>query len=503
MSALPRGDASRAVEYAQRAADEASGLFAYEDAVAHLTRALAALDQHCPADPLRRTRLLLELGHAQRRSGRMPEARERFMEAVEGARDLGDPVLVAQAVLGYGGGYFESAFIDETMVALLEEAIAGLPEEDSVVRLELLSRLAKALYYSEEDTEALRAELSSEAIAMAERLDDPHALLVALEGRHFALTSPENLEERLATARRIIELAAEQGDRERDLLGRYFLISDLVEADDMEAADAELAEYGRLAEQARLPLHLWYHARYVAMRALLDGRLGDAAEVSQRAFELGHPVEPRTATMHFGAQMWLLSFMQGGLADLEDAVRGFVAEYPRVAAWRIGLVTVLLAQGRPADAEEKFREFTESGFDAIPRDAIWSATAAITAEVIASGLGDPADARRLYEKLRPFADRNAVTGETIISLGPLSLYAGQMALAMGDPDDAVGLLEDALERCARMGARPFEARAAGALAAALQARGGEGDLGRAGELAARAEAIAEELGQGAPEAAAA
>ena len=493
MSALPRGDANRAVKYAERAAFEAAELFAYEDAVSHLSRALAALDEHFTGDSERRAVLLLALGHAQRRSGRMPEARERFMEAVEVARALDDPQLLAEAVLGYGGGYFESAFIDETMVALLEEALAAIPEDDSVVRLELLSRLAKALYYSEEDTEALRARLSSEAIAMAERLEDPRAVLIALEGRHFALTSPENLDERLATARRIIELAAEQGDVERDLLGRYFLISDLVEADDMEAVDRELEEYGRLAAQARLPLHLWYHARYTAMRALLEGRLADAAAMSQRAYELGLPVEPRTATMHFGAQMWLLNHLQGGLAELEDAVRGFVAEYPRVAAWRTGLVTVLLAQGRVEDAQEAFAEFTDSGFEAIPRDAIWSATSAIAAEIVAAGLGDADDARRLYEMLSPFADRNAVTGEVIISLGPISLYAGQLALAMGEVDVAVDHLEDALERCARMGALPFEARAAGVLAGALQARGAAGDAKRAGEMAARAEAIVAQL----------
>ena len=338
---------------------------------------------------------------------------------------------------------------------------------------------------------------------MAERLGGSRAMLVALEGRHFALARPENLEERLEIARRIIALADEAGDRERDLLGRYFLIADLVEADEMEAAGREIEVYGRMAEEARLPLHRWYHARFRAMQALLEGRLDEAAGLAQRAFELGHPVEPRTATMHFGAQQWLLGNLRGQLAGLEEAVRAFVADYPRVAAWRVGLVTVLLAQGRVDEAEEAFREFTESGFENVPRDAIWSMTMGICAEVLSAGVGTPEDARALYRLVAPYADRNAVTGEVILCGGPMALYAGIGALIAGEVETAIAHLEDALERSARMGARPFEGAAAQALAQALAARGADGDAERAAELGARAESLAGALAGQSPEAAAA
>ncbi|HEX6459566.1 MAG TPA: AAA family ATPase [Thermoleophilaceae bacterium] len=469
MWALPRGDAAHAIDFAARTAEESTAMLAYEDAAAHLARALSALDEHIPDDTRRRARLLLDLGHAQRRSGRMPEARETFMSAVEAARELGDATLLAQAVLGYGGGFFESAYVDETMVALLEEAIAAIPAADSVLRLELLSRLAKALYYSEhESDEPRRIELSSEAIAMAERLDDPRGVLVALEGRHFALTQPENLEERVTIARRIIELAGECADRERELLGRYFLISDLVEADRLEEADTEIAEYGRLAEEAKLPLHLWYSARFRAMRALLCGRFDKASALAQEAFELGSPVEPRTAAMHFGAQLWLLNYLQGTLEPLEDAVRGFVAEYPRVPAWKMGLTFLLLASGRRAEAAEIFQPFRDERFRNIPRDAIWSVTTVFAAELVVAGLGDEDDAAALYDLLAPYADRNAVTGETIFCAGPMSLYVGRLELFRGNAAAAVKQLEDAVERCRRVGAHPFEQLARASLEEAIE-----------------------------------
>jgi len=304
---------------------------------------------------------------------------------------------------------------------------------------------------------------------MAERIGDERAVLVALEGRHFALTSPENLDERLATARRTIELAAQVGDRERDLLGRYFLIADLVEADRMEEADREIALYGRLAEEARLPLHRWYHARFLAMRALLRGRLDEGAALAERAFELGKPVEPRTATMHFGTQIWLLRWLRGELAEMEGPVREFVAQYPRVPAWRAGLANVLLAQGRRDDAREVFREFTASGFRNIPRDAIWTLTAALAADLVVAGLGDENDARTLYELMLPYADRNAVTGEVIMCAGPLALYVGRLALVLGESATAAALLRGARERALRMEAAGFAAMAEQALAQAVSA----------------------------------
>jgi ATP/maltotriose-dependent transcriptional regulator MalT len=193
--------------------------------------------------------------------------------------------------------------------------------------------------------------------------------------------------------------------------------------------------------------------------------------------------------MHYGAQTWLMSHMRDELAPLEPAVRDFVASYPRVAAWRCGLAILLAKGGRTEEAMELYREFAESSFQSIPRDAIWSTTCGLAAELVTM-LGDATDARALYELIRPYSDRNAVTGEVIFCSGPMSLYVGVMALYAGEVDAAVGELENALERCRRMDAVPFEARAAEALAAALAARG---ETERAHELEVRAQSLAAQL----------
>jgi DNA-binding SARP family transcriptional activator len=496
LSALPRGDAARAVAEARRAATEATDLLAYEDAAEYLRGAAAALDRQESADSAQRLAVLLDLTDAERRAGRMPEARAAALEAVALARRLGDADALARATLGYGGAGFESAFVDDTMVALLEEALTAVGPADCVLRVELLSRLAKALHYAQHpQAEAQRDELSAAALATATRLADPRAVLVALEGRHFALCGPDNLEERIDAAERTIALAHELGDVERDLLGRYFLIADLVEAGQMERADAAISEYGARADESRSALHRWYHARFQAMRALLAGSFDDAARRAQEAAALGTAVEPRTAQMHFGTQMWVLHRELGRLGELEDAVRGFVAAYPAVPAWRCGLAWVLLAQDRRDEAERVFAEFAEARFANIPRDAIWSMTVALAAELATAGLCDRGGVAALHALMRPYAGRNAVTGEAIVSNGPMALYLGMTALSLGERAEAIGHLEAAVASAARMGARPFELRGRLLLARALDEHG---DRARAAPMAAEAEAERRRLGSARP-----
>jgi hypothetical protein len=204
------------------------------------------------------------------------------------------------------------------------------------------------------------------------------------------------------------------------------------------------------------------------MRALLSGELDEAERLIREAYELGSQVEPKTATMHFGTQMWMLERERGGLAGLEEPVRGFVAEYPAVPAWRLGLTWVLLEQGRREMAAEVFEEFTHARFRNIPEDAIWTLTITLAAELAATGLADDAALRDLRDLIAPYADRNAVSGEAIICGGPMALPLGMVELKLGEADRAARLLEEAASRARAIGAAPFERHARSLLE---QARG--------------------------------
>ena len=129
----PGRDASRAIDYSARAGERAMAQTAYDEAAAHFRRALDTLVSTGRNDPARRCDLLLTLGAARTRSGDMAAGRSTYLEAAALARQLGLGDRLASAAIGYAGvtGYHFSGRRDETLVALLEEALAALPPGDS------------------------------------------------------------------------------------------------------------------------------------------------------------------------------------------------------------------------------------------------------------------------------------------------------------------------------------------------------------------------------------
>jgi hypothetical protein len=147
-------------------------------------------------DPILRCDLQLALGDAQSRAGGRAAAQAAFMQAARRARDLGATHYLARAALGYGSGGVQTGLVDERLIALLEEALAALGDEESALRVRLLGRLAMELYWS--DARQRRVSLSGEAVELGRRVGDAAALAFALSARHLAYWEPENVAERLA-----------------------------------------------------------------------------------------------------------------------------------------------------------------------------------------------------------------------------------------------------------------------------------------------------------------
>jgi predicted ATPase len=100
--AAPGGDVEKAVDYATRAAERATSLVAYEEAVLYYSLALQAIDLKMPADETRRCDLLITLGEATRFAGDADAAAEILWKSAELARKLGAAELLARAALGLG-----------------------------------------------------------------------------------------------------------------------------------------------------------------------------------------------------------------------------------------------------------------------------------------------------------------------------------------------------------------------------------------------------------------
>src|SRR4029077_12330156 len=139
---------------------------AFEKAAKYYEQALATLPRDRDSDPLR-CDLMIALSDAQRRAGDT-DYRWAMTEAVTIARSLGDSRRLAMAVLVSarpGGTMANGTVVDRELIALFEEALAGLRDgDDDVLRAKILAQLSAELLYTGEFDR--RHRLSGEAVAI-------------------------------------------------------------------------------------------------------------------------------------------------------------------------------------------------------------------------------------------------------------------------------------------------------------------------------------------------
>ncbi len=224
-------------------------------------------------------------------AGDLDRARERFNEAATTARAVEDAELLAKAVLGIGTGpvAWEVPQASDDQVALVADALARLPEDETRLRSMLLARLSVAAATPETlDLARIRAE---QAIALAEGLGDPALVGQALAALNDALAGPTHTMTRRDNADTIVELAMTAGDRALALLGYRFLVVADLELGDVAAVDRDIAAFSRIADSMRQPLVGWYVPLFRGMRAHLAGNLDEAehfhSEVAAAALATG------------------------------------------------------------------------------------------------------------------------------------------------------------------------------------------------------------------------
>ncbi|MGH7821805.1 MAG: hypothetical protein ACREQ9_18740, partial [Candidatus Binatia bacterium] len=501
------GGRRKAGEYARRAADHALHSLAYQEASDQYELVLGLLEDEDASDERLRCELLLALGEARSKAGEAAEARESFLAAADAARRLGarhsDGLLApgsgeaaslfARAALGLGGIWLVTGIgvVDEPLRDLLEEALAALPEEDGALRARVLARLATELRWSDADDR--RDTLSRSAVEVAPRLRDASTLGYALIGRYWALWGPDNVEERRATATEVVALGVAAADDTMALAGHTWRIAAALELGDVEAVDRDFEEVRRLAEKTRQPYYRWWSLSLEVMRALSCGRLDTAERLATETLAVGQEVQAGDAVPGYGVQMATLRREQGRLAEVEESLAAFIAEYPGIAAWRCALAYSYAEVGGAAAARSELERLAVEDFRDIPRDQQWLTAIALIGEV-AAFLGDARRAGLCYELLLPYRDRNIVLGSATAFYGSVAHFLGVLAAFLSKPADAARHFETALAMNARMGARPFFARTQFEYARMLLASGRAGDPEKARVLLEEARATARRLG---------
>jgi DNA-binding NarL/FixJ family response regulator len=494
-AALPGGDPRKAADYAQRAAERADQLFAYEEAARYSRLALQALEaKGASDDPARRCRLLIALGEALVKTGENLQAADVLQHAAASAKALGVSEEFARAALAFEEATWRPGIPGDAAAQLLRDALAGLAEEDSILRARVLSSLARALDYSGAPDEAMA--VHPQALAMARRLGDAGTIAAALRAVATARWLPQEFATRVRTTREAEHLAERIGDREGVLQAASWRLFDLMELGDLNARAREFEAYTKLADEVRQPFYQYIAVSSRAMMALFEGRLDESERLARGALELGSRMPGLDAEGVYGLQMFSVRREQGRLRELAPMVAYFVQHTAAAATWRPGLALVYTELGLAAEARAEFDRVAANGFESVPKDARWVTCITYLAEVCAF-LGDAERAAALYTELAPFEGRNLIAPPNVACFGSASRHLGMLAAAMKRWPDAERHFEAGLAMNARQHARPWLAHTQHQYAAMLLARDAGGDRERAASLLDEALAAAREIGMAA------
>ena len=493
-AALPLADREEAVAWASRAGRVALQRLAYPEAVAHCERALKLAEEGPSAAPDRLARLTLDLARSRWRAGDELRAFETYERAGALASAVGDVITLADAAIGAtSAGRMAGVDVRDQYVALLEKALAALPELETRRRALVVARLAWASRSDEE-----RRRLTAQALELAEEIEDDDAILSALFAAHMACDPLTELDERLAVATRMVELASPLRPRESGAplpagwtveAGRL-RYRDLLATGRLGEAEEESRRLLEHAERERHPTYLLIAELQQADGLLWRGRFDQAEERRRNALAALGPVASSAASQMAFAQMLVLRALQGRLAELDPIFDRFAEESFGALAWRCGRTWARFRRGRRVEAQRGLEALEPEAFRHL--EFFYVGCLVLLAEV-AAGLGDRGRCEELHRRLAPGAGLEAALGDVVL-LGCISRPLGLLAAALGRGDEAAHHFERAIEVDERLGLRPWVAETRLAYASLLAGRRDAKDRARALALLDAADTTARELG---------
>jgi len=486
--------ALRAAACAEEAARRDFALLGFEDAAMHFGAALHWLEFGPAVAPAREAELLIELGRAHLHAGDPARAAQDLAEAARVAREgeALEPLARATVELAAIQPPSSGAALREH-VALLEEALLQLPTAASILRAELQIALASDLVGA--DPPRARA-TSDGAIATARRLRDSSLLLRAVSSRAQLLLYPNDAREREAFAREEVALARSLRDRGAEVFAHQHAFANALARGDRAAVDEAAEACEQAAAALGHPMHRGHAAAALAARALWQGDLLLGEQFCDEAVRsLADHRSRELAFLVATSQRFVLRRFQGRLAELEPQLESGVRDHPERLALECAQTFVYASTGRDDLARAGLARIVERCSDGgqlrLPADLGRSTNVALLVETCGY-LRDAETAAALELELEIAGDGNVCLG-SIVCVGSVQRYRGLVAYARGEHDEAIALLEDAIEWEKHVGARPLEAYAVLDCARAALARGEPGDDELVATHAARALQLAAEM----------
>lgn len=443
LRAYPSVDWGRGCEAVVRAARAALKHDACEDAVAYLERALgvAAL---AGLGARERLELTLELATALVRLGDVPRANDSARQAARLALDLNDTNAIVLAAQLLGRSPVPSS-ADTSQRTLLEASLAAIPPNEGR-RAGIEALVARAQVWSRDPQG--RATRARSALAGAREMRDPAERAEALRACLPALADPEFLPERLAIAEELESIGHGREDRALLVAAACARVWTYCEVGDMLGIDASIRTLELLALPSALPFAAWNAKVFHAMRAIIGGRLDQAARYSREAYALGEKLCRTNAHHVHCSQMAGILRLEGQLEQSAERVREISLRHPAIAGWQAALASMEAELGRVHHGREVLKRLLARGLAPLLGDPFGLGALAPAADLCAL-VGDAGQARLLYDQLLPYSERHGVISMGINTHGPLARHLGRLAMRMNDAARAESHLKRAIEEAER------------------------------------------------------
>jgi DNA-binding SARP family transcriptional activator len=429
------GTAELAVTASVGAARAAADRLGYEDAVAHWSRAVAALDRARPGDRTAQARLRCELAAARFRVDQVDDGTRSAVRAIELAEADGDVATMAAAANLLGNphiwpnrGY---GVVDHRAVSALRRTADALADRDPVRHAVVLGALAFELTYaSRGEWERIRRA----ALDAARAADDPLVLARVLMNSVGPLR-PSELARRAEAVEEVLSLAERiELPAEVELVARFNRALVHSESAELDRAEEELGRCEALNDRlgvSRVRAQLGWFASAVE---LARGRHERALALGRAASELYRRTRVQDADLMQMALEGSVAADRGGpdsvgaFVTLADQVRSnydrLVAEF---AAW------LLVENGRSDEAGRALSRVGDTGPMADDYTTLVSAALGLHAR---AELGDREGVAELFEVLRPYSGRWAGAGSGAASGGLVDLALARGAVVLGRDDQA-------------------------------------------------------------------
>ncbi|WP_051759210.1 BTAD domain-containing putative transcriptional regulator [Herbidospora cretacea] len=453
--------AERAVAHSVKAAELATRRYAYDTATELYEQALDAFER-LPAQAMAdrdaaKVELLAALVRAQVQDGAVAHARVTRQKAVEIAQAAGrDDLLIAafscwtEATPWLIRPY---SYVDERTVGLITRLLKR-DDLDPVVRCRLLEMVVSEL---ENEGDPRSAAAAAELEELAATLDDPAMTALALTVRLKETTFELEPRRVLGLSVRLVDLAT----RHDHLLAyRWYgefvaaracwMLGDLPGMHRHLKAAADLAAAYQMIEAREVTNVAYATLRHVA--GDLDGALAAYAA----AFGLLHRKGSLNAEGAHALSVFSVRLTQDRHGEYADVAYALQQEHGAIV--NDLLAVALCREGRLKEAAE-----IRARLAPIRKDFYYSLYLGVRALAVAQ-VGSPEEAREVREQLLPLRDSMPGAASLSVSLRPVAHLLGDLAVRLGDLDEAAGHYRHAAEVARHRGAPLWAADAEKALA---------------------------------------